>query len=442
MRTLYFKLPYFLKFLIINIRGVFTYRKRFSKSFFKRLEFYIHADRIESYYLNKNLLLEEIINNKYYNQDYNSIEAFPVINKQVIKENYNLILTPNFVNGYIQSSGTSGVGLKYPISNEFLSNQWAIFWKFRKIHGLEVGTWCANIVGKPFLEVERKIPPYWVTSYTEKQIFFSSYHLNSDSVLKYISKIIESNVTWMHAYPSVLNDFASLIKLNNLTDLVQMSKLKIITTSSEQLHLFQKENIESVFGCKVRQLYGLSEGVANIFECEHGNLHVDESYSYVEFIPLHDNEYKIIGTGYYNKAFPLIRYDTGDSCTILPNQQNCKCGRKSRIVNQILGRDDDYLLLENGTKIGRLSPIFTKSLLRIKGAQIYQKKAGYADFRIIKDLGYSSQDESKLIQQIIEKLGKDFHYSITYVDFISKTQNGKQKLVISEIYSSIRLEIP
>ena len=46
----------------------------------------------------------------------------------------------------------------------------------------------------------------------------------------------------------------------------------MITTSSEKLFNYQKDNIENIFGCEIRELYGLAEGVVNIFECEKGTL--------------------------------------------------------------------------------------------------------------------------------------------------------------------------
>ena len=431
MKKLFVKLPFFIKFILINIYGYYLKKIRFNKRFFKSLNFYLKKDYIEYKDFNKNLLFKQLENNKFYKKE--DISKYEIINKEFIKNNYEKIINTNETNSYLYTSGTTGSGLKFPISKEFVENQWAIFWKFRYIHGLTIDSWCAYIIGQSLFQINQKKPPFWFKSYGTKQLIFSQYHLNEKTIFQYINEIKLNNIKWLHAYPSVLNNIANLIKTNNLKENALALKLEIITTSSEKLFEYQKQNIENVFNCKIKELYGLTEGVVNIFECEKNRLHVDESYSYVEFISIPDTkEYKIVGTSYYNKAFPLVRYDTGDTCLLYEDIELCECGRKSRIVKEILGRDEDYIILQNGNKIGRLDHIF-KNSVNVKEAQIYQKEKGKAIFKIVKNINYSKRDEDNLKNEIKDKLGNDFSYEIEYLESIIKTKRGKLKFVISEI---------
>ncbi len=434
MKKYFLKAPYFIKFFIVNSYGFLLSKKRYNKQFYQYLEEYKRNDKNEVFSFDFKTFRKQIENNKFYNVEYKNIEEYPIINKQIIKEHYSEIINKREVYDYLHTSGTTGSGLKFPVSKKFINHQWAIFWKFRNIHGIILDTWCANIISQTMFEAEQTIPPYWFKSYPTRQLLLSLYHLRNDTVKVYMDVIKVNKTIWLHAFPSVLNHFANLIRDNNLLVEAKQMNLKIITTSSEKLFDHQKENIENIFGCDVRQLYGLTEGVVNIFECENGTLHVDESYSYVEFLSVDGsvNEYKIIGTSYHNSAFPLVRYDTGDTCILHPNGFRCKCGRKSRVVKEILGRDDDYLTLSNGSKIGRVSSIF-KSLLSVKEAQIVQNKAGSAEFRVVKDNTYTLKDEEKLKEQIQEKLGKDFIFKIIYLDSIERTKSGKLKFVINKI---------
>ncbi len=335
---------------------------------------------------------------------------------------------------YLHTSGTTGSGLAFPVSKQFLINQWAVFWRYRAIHNQTQNTWMANIVSKTMFEANQAKPPYWVKTFPSKQLLLSLYHIRRDTVEVYMDTIIANDIHWLHAYPSVLNNFANLVRENNLLLKAKQMNLKIILTSSEKLFDYQKQNIKNTFDCDIRESYGLVEGVANIFECEKGTLHINESFSYVELLPIEssNDEYKILGTSYYNSAFPLIRYETGDTCKLYPDGFKCGCGRKSRVIKEILGRNDDYLVLSNGTKVGRVSSIFTSSLA-IKEAQIYQSQIGLAQFRIVKGKNYSEKDEQILKNQIAERLGKDFIFEIVYMENIPKTKSGKLKLVINEI---------
>ncbi len=433
MKRYFLKAPFFIKFIVVNSYGFILRQKRYNKQFYQYLDQYKRNDKTEVFSFDFKALKKQIKENKFYVENDKTIEKYPIINKQIIKEHYDEIINKKEVHGYLHTSGTTGSGLKYPISKEFINHQWAIFWKFRNLHGITLDTWCANIISQTLFSVEQNRPPYWIKSYPTRQLLLSQYHIRKDTVKLYLDAIHKNRIIWLHAFPSVLNLLANLIKDAGLLSEAKALHLKIITTSSEKLFDHQKKNIEDVFDCKVREFYGQVEGVANMFECEKGTLHIDESYSYVELVPTDNiDECKIVGTSYHNKSFPLVRYDTGDTCILYPNEFTCKCGRKSRVVKEILGRDDDYLLLTNGTKIGRISSIF-KSLWAVKEAQIIQDKVGSAEFRIVKDATYSYQDEEKLKEQIKERLGNDFEFEIIYPDHIERTKSGKLKFVINKV---------
>ncbi len=431
MKKVFQKLPYFLKFILVNLFGWVLVRKRLTKGFYKALEYYNQVDYIEKFKFNKKLFLQQLERKNIY--DNKDINDYKIIDKKFIKEKYKKFIHQDHIKYFLYTSGTTGSGLKFPVSQEFIEHQWAIFWKFRNIHGISLDTWCAYIIGQTIFDIDSKKRPFWLKSHFTKQLLFSQYHLNEESVEAYLREILKNNIKWMHAYPSILNNFANLIIKQNLQKLAYKLNLHVITVSSEKLFDYQRKNIENIFGCKVRELYGLTEGVVNIFECDAGTLHVDESYSYVEFIKIdNSNEYEIIGTSYHNKAFPLVRYNTGDRCLLYDDIFKCPCGRKSRTVKEILGRDEDYLILYDGTKIGRLDHLF-KGMIEVDEAQIFQKEKGNATFKIVKGKNYNNKSENRLISEIKEKLGRDFNFNIEYLTSIPKTKRGKLKFVVSEV---------
>lgn len=444
MKSLYRFIPYFLKVILVNLYGYFLERKRYSKEFYRVLEEYINKDKYEFPQLDIGKILKLVSDSNYYRikgekDFYNS----PIINKEIVKNDYEKIINPKYVNSYLNTSGTTGSGLKFPVSKDFIHHQWAMFWKFRMMHGVNLNTWCAYLIGKTILNKERTRPPFWIKSYSTKQLLLSLPHLNADTVELYLKEIKRNNIKWLHAYPSALNLLAGLIQDKNLYKIIRDLNLTLITTSSEILYNYQKKNIEEIFGCSVRQLYGLTEGVANIFECEYSNLHVDESFSFVEFIKEenHQDHYKIIGTQYNNKAFPLIRYDTGDSVMLPDSEYKCECGRNSRVVKEIIGREQDYLVLMDNTKRVRIGSIIFKELYNIKKAQIIQRRKGHAEFYIVKGPKYSDHDERFLTKEIRRYLGSNFQFNIIYTDNLIQSKNGKTRLIINELDSEKEVPI-
>ena len=91
--------------------------------------------------------------------------------------------------------------------------------------------------------------------------------------------------------------------------------------------------------------------------------------------------YKILGTNLTDFAFPLIRYDTGDLAKI-DNSENDYPNNKWRQVDSIDGRDEDYLVMNDGCEIWRLDHLL-KDIVEINEAQFFQEKIGSAILRIV-----------------------------------------------------------
>jgi phenylacetate-CoA ligase len=172
-----------------------------------------------------------------------------------------------------------------------------------------------------------------------------------------------------------------------------------------------------------------------------GNLHVDEDYSYVEFLPIDDvsNQYRLIGTNWSNHAFPLLRYDTGDLVTI-STERTCPCGRPGRLVDEIDGRKEDYVLLPNGVKVGRLDHIF-KDLIHVQEAQFRQNHPKRVEIWVVKGQGYDEcGEESQLLLETRKRLGHDINIQIRYVNSIERTKSGKLRFVVSNLDSSTQVQ--
>lgn len=434
MKKFYQILPYFIKVIIINAYGFFIQRKRYSKKFFSILKYYLDRDKEETQNLNVKEMAEALKGSTCYNvTDTLSFFSLPLINKETLRKDCGRMTSGKNVDSYLTTGGTTGSAMKFPVSKDFIYHQWAVYWKFRIIHGLDFNDWCAYFMGKGLLVKDQIRPPYWIYSYPTRQLLMSLVHLNSSTVKIYLERIKKSRIRWIHAYPSVLNLLASLVQEADLKELARSLNLKIITTGSELMLKTQKKNIEDIFGCKVRELYGLTEGVANIFECEHSSLHVDESFSYVEFIrePGSDDLYRIVGSQFKNKALPLLRYDTEDLAVITDPEFKCPCGRNSRVIKEIVGRVQDYLLLEDNSKAVSADLIFRETYNIIK-AQIVQRKKGCAEFYIVRANSYTTKDEELLKDRIRELLGKNFNFEIIYTNELRTSAIGKARFIINE----------
>jgi phenylacetate-CoA ligase len=360
------------------------------------------------------------------------VQKLPLLPKATVRASPHLYYAPeprsaNWRVRNSHTSGTTGAGLVFPVTCAAENEQWAVWWRYRRWHGLSLQTPCLVFGGRSFVLLRQREPPFWVTNHPGRQMLFSAYHLNEQTALSYLEALRRSNYPWLHGYPSILNTLAEFaLKLG-----VELKAIRWVTVGAENLLEHQVRTIERAFGVRPRQHYGMAEGVANVSECPLGRLHVDEDYSLVEWVPDENGRFQIVGTNFTNPAFPLLRYVVGDNAT--PSSESaCPCGRLGRLVQSLDGRQEDYVITKSGVKLGRLDHIF-KDLVRIAGAQIIQENQGIMRVLVIKGDGFSPEDETALRQEIQKRTGNDLEARIEYVSEIRQTISGKTRFVINKL---------
>ncbi|HEU0199235.1 MAG TPA: phenylacetate--CoA ligase family protein, partial [Burkholderiaceae bacterium] len=128
-------------------------------------------------------------------------------------------------------------------------------------------------------------------------------------------------------------------------------QLAELWTGGECLAPCVQARLQSVFGCRVRNSYGASEFLSIAYACAHGAMHVNADWVTLEPV---DAQYRPVSPGtpshttlltnLANRAQPLIRYDLGDSITVLPAP--CACGSLLPGI-RVEGRHDDVLRLSD-----------------------------------------------------------------------------------------------
>ncbi len=443
---LYLKSPVWVQWLLIQLQGSHIARTRLGKVFRRELSDFIASDpdcpntgkirafmiqaaatpfwkkRFEAYGVN--LQAEDILS---------EIARLPIIAKQEVKDNAGDI--NNLLSGekliWHHTSGTTGSGLVFPQTALMEQQQWAVWWRYRMMHGLQPGTWNGWFGGRSIASVKQQHPPFYRVNYPMKQVMFSAHHLKKDTVALYVKQLQKRKITWLHGYPSQISLLASLMKEMGMVNV--LPDLKVITTGSENLLGNQQDIITEVLGVPIVQHYGLAEGASNISQHPDGTLRPDQDFAYTEFVPVSADDpglCRIIGTNYHNPAFPLIRYDTGDIARV-------RWDNGVPVVLSIDGRQEDYITLPDGLKLGRLDHIF-KKLTEVREAQIYQPEINRIVLRIVKNDGYDASGQEKmLLAETRKRLGHNISIEIEYLADIPRTKSGKLRFVISEVSSNM-----
>lgn len=438
--SLYSKLPVFLQNAVVNLQGYIIQKRRFNSNFFRELTRFEGRDASTIDYDQLKVFMHHAKRSSFWNDKFkkydididsphlvDEIKKLPILTKEEVRANIETIKldVPGDKVIPIGTSGTSGSSLKFTQTISMENKQWAVWWRYRKRHGIDVDTWMAWFGGKTIVPVDQKKPPFWRINYPMKQLMFSAHHLSIDTVEGYYDRLKNSKVEWIHGYPSQISFLAGLILEKGLEPL---RDIKFISTGAENLMDHQIAVIQAAFGIRPFQHYGLAEGVANISQLPSGKWQIDQDFSYVELVPteVEDDLFYIVGTNYSNLSFPLIRYQTNDLIRVK------KVGEDIEIIS-IDGRKDDFITLPNGVKLGRLGFIF-KNADFVKEAQIYQKSVSQILLRVVKNNNYDEQiHEPILRKECQQRMGDEIMIDFEYLEKIPRTTAGKFQYVVSDV---------
>ena len=264
--------------------------------------------------------------------------------------------------------------------------------------------------------------------------FLSSFDLYVEKLDQYIKLINKIQPKFLHGYPSTLFQFAQLLKAENKRLDIN---LKGVFCGSEKLFPYQREMLESVFQCRPYNWYGHSEYAVLAGECEHTtDLHFFPQYGYTEFHDTglqHEGKplYEIVATGFNNRVMPFIRYRTGDYCT-LKQDARCSCGRNYDIAEEVLGRQQEFVVDKNGHLISATALLFGQHFKLFNGLSSFkavQEEEGKLTLVMVKNELFEEEQFQEFERNVSELLKDRLAFDYEFVNEDDRTETGKSKTV-------------
>ena len=269
--------------------------------------------------------------------------------------------------------------------------------------------------------------------YIERLGLLRKYELDLRKPLReIIEKTNEIKPDIIYGYPSLFVLLGKFIKENN----IRIHRPRIILTNGETLLSGERQLIETVFQCTVRSTYGSAEFWRIAYECEQGMLHLIPDSVIIELdnetLDKEDGSAELIITSLYQKTMPFIRYKIGDRAVL--SEKKCKCGSKFRVIEQVVGRSDDYLTLPSGKKISARAINLREDIPGIIEYQIVQKKPEYFEVTLVPSKDFSEKSE-KMIKNTITKgcLGEPVEIKVIKKEKLARTKTGKIRRITSEV---------
>lgn len=372
-------------------------------------------------------------------KSFSSLQDFPVINKNLIQENFDSFKSTTFLNKKKYKVSTSGsTGIPFHIfqnkTKRYRNTSDVIY--FSQKGGYRIGE---NLY---FLEAWKHIKNNTFKSRIKNLHYIDISNFEQPQIKSFLKKLnTKSNPKNIIGLPSALESICKYLDNYNYNPSKQ-TKINCIITVSEYLNNCVKTSLEKYFKAKVISRYSNEEmGIlAQQSLNEQNNAFIFNWASYhLEILQMDSNEPSNLGelgriviTDLFNFCMPLIRYDTGDIGAFeLPQVQNNFYKLKT-----IEGRKMDVVYGTNGEFISPhlINNIFNKYFHLLKQYQFIQK--GEKEYIIKLNTNDAFSLEQELIKDVKNDFGDDANIKIIYVNEIPTLSSGKRKKVLNTFHNN------
>lgn len=362
-------------------------------------------------------------------RDASDVRDLPFTTKELIRDNladFTSRTIPPLAREYCTTGGSTGIPFGFyntsderDIETAFMHAAWrrAGWWPDSKsavLRGAFVGT---------ETDLFREIPH-------RREMELSSYFLTETTYPRFVEKLVRYRPDFIQAYPSAITRFADMICENG--DVGRIAP-KGILFGSENLYGWQKELAKKAFpGAALFAWYGHCEKAVQAPWCEKGETyHAWPFYGLTELLGRSGEAVaqgetgEIVGTSFWMRATPFIRYRTMDYAVMGPPK--CpSCGRETVILSSIEGRSQEIVVTGKGrhismTAINMHDDIFDP----IKQFRFVQERMGEVVFEYVPKASFVEKQAEDIRRRLMGKFGDDVEIGMRRVEEIPRTRSGK-----------------
>jgi len=368
-------------------------------------------------------------------------EDLPILNKKDYQLGLENVLSNEYKNKNIyiaNTSGSSGHPFYFAKNKSAHALDWALIEHRYNWHGINLNSKQARFYGMPLEKVS-----YYKEKLKDKimnRMRFPIFDLSDKNLKHIIDTITKSNIEIVYGYTNSLVLVANYLLKNELQLKEKCVSLKYCISTAELLTDEKREIVTKGFGVPVINEYGSSETGLIAFENANKELLLSEETLYYEIIgnfniKSHDSSGNIILTDLDNKAMPFIRYNIGDIGSI---RDKNKLNGKYKILDNLLGRENDMILLPSGKKSPGLTFYYiSRSILESSGSLkefiIRQTSKNTFIFDIVSDNDLSNKEIEKIKDKMDTYLEPGLKIIINRVELINRPKSGKIKHFFSEV---------
>lgn len=383
----------------------------------------------------KSLLTHAVQTTDYYKNcdPLGRLEDFPVVNKNIIRESFERF----------ESTAFKGKKLKVRETSGSTGTPFRVVHNSNKCQRLSAELICSNsIVGYRvgvrhvfFRAVAAGHSKSAVKLFMQNEIEFDIRIQDLVSFERQRQILLQDrNIEFIIGYPSALYDLARYIISQG--DTPKSLGVKGVLCVAEPLYPAMRDTIRKAFDCPVLSRYANLECGVLADECPTCNrFHLNSASYFFEILDWDRDEPtspgtpgRIVITDLYNYALPMIRYDTGDIGSVIPNA----CPQfATPILQSLEGRRYDSIYDPAGLRIAPfvIHGTFNKLSMSVKQFQFIQE--GKTDYSLRLCVNENFSQEQSVVDRLKQILGADARIKIDYVAEIPVLNSGKRQSIVN-----------
>ncbi len=386
--------------------------------------------------------LEALAAQNFVLRDLEDLARIPIISRREIQDNFEQLVARSMPEDHLplgsgQTSGSTGRPVKYVTTSITKIFARALVLRGHLWQDRDLTVSAARILLSSGSDTQnapdnsKHKEQRWIMAFPGGTLASFDSSRTVDEQLRWLKK---RKPEWLITYPSNLAALAETAREKG----IDLPALKYLSTLGEVVTPRLRALCREVWGLDIADNYSCKEVNTIAMQCpDHDHYHVQSERQLVEVLdeqgrPCKPGEIgRVVVTDLHNYAMPFLRYELGDYAEV---GEPCPCGRTLPVLKQILGRTRNMLVLPTGEQRW---PSFIISEWAAMGPisqlQAIQNSLTEIEVRLVLNGTMEPPEEANLLEAIRRDLGGKFKVSLTYVDHIPRSSNGKFEDFISNI---------
>ena len=267
-------------------------------------------------------------------------------------------------------------------------------------------------------------------SFKNNLIMIDISNMGDEALAGICEKIRKEKIQVLVAYSSALTALTGYIKRKQID--VGKWSVEMVFSMGEALPQQTYDAVKEIWGFAPVRSYGNNENGFIAIQLNEEDRYTTDLYNFhIEILKLDSDEPaeagelgRIVVTDYYNRAFPMIRYDTGD--TGIYEEVEDENGRVHGYFTEIYGRRGSLMYNCKGEPLS--IHVFMNVLINMEGI-VHQAKCIQWEktrYELLLNADREKVNEKEVVDSYRRYLGEEAQIDVTYVDEIPIQASGKR----------------